>query len=244
MTLNRDRVHLVAPLLTDPYQAGPEDIILPKEVLGHRVVLAWGSRLTVLEKSLDRCEGKLPKKWCDVVVQLAANVDLQVLRTSGIEMGFEYLDNQDIRFAYHETLVDRLSYLQSPVMQAVWPEQAVVIRMDDWISRIDQANCQSLAAKTGRAFEESLYFRVVGKKLVIKVVLTSDGSRVQLLILDAKGEPALELNGCRVLNAEDLAVGDPIKDAQILVTLQEMRGGWRLVDKEGASLKIEYLPNP
>lgn len=244
MTLNKERVHLVAPLLSDPHLAGPEDIILPKEIMGHRVALAWGSRITVLEKSLDRCEGKLPKKWCDVVAQLSANVDFHVLRTSGIEMGFDYLDNHDIRFAYHENLVDRLSYLQSPVIQVVWHEQADVIRMDKWFSRIERAKCQSLAAATGSAFEESLYYRVVGKKLVIKVVLASDWTHVQLLILNEKGELAPELDGCQVVNTEGKAVGKPINDAQVLIDLNEMRWGWSLVDKDETSRKIEYLPSP
>ncbi len=107
-------IHHVMPIHRECAQAGPDDILLPREVFGYRVVVCAGASVPVFRESLDICVGVLPKSFLEPVVAFqdwlegSSDVRPQVLT------GLPYLDEQDVRWRYKEALRRILWWSGSP----------------------------------------------------------------------------------------------------------------------------------
>ncbi len=108
-------LHLVAPII-DSAMAGPEDVLLDRNVLGHRAAVAAGSAVTVLHDSLDRCRGVLPGRLQARLTAFQRFLDCLSGCRPEVTTGLPYLDEKDVRFVYNEELADRMAYLQEPVV--------------------------------------------------------------------------------------------------------------------------------
>ncbi|NLE66229.1 MAG: hypothetical protein GX608_02310 [Lentisphaerae bacterium] len=118
--LKGHRLHLAAPIIENPAMAGPDDLILPKEVLGHRVAVAAGMACTVLQDGLDRCRGCLPPAWLSSLQAFQEGLLNHASPPANVQTGLPYLDEHDVRYLAHRKLADGLAYLQEPVL--AWAE--------------------------------------------------------------------------------------------------------------------------
>lgn len=106
-----------APLFTATEWTGPEDLVLPRDLLGFSCAAALGTEVTILSESLLACEGELPVAWTTRLTEFRSY--LQTPGTpipDGVQTGLPFLDEADPAFEFHESLVERLDYLQEPVL--------------------------------------------------------------------------------------------------------------------------------
>jgi len=119
-------VHLVAPVFPGAENAGPEDIILPREVLPYRPAIAVGSCFSLLDDSLGECKGRLPEATIEGLQSFRAFLAGDIDTCPAVVTGPDYIDEKDIRFKFHEDLVERIGYLQGPVM--AWAAQSGILK--------------------------------------------------------------------------------------------------------------------
>jgi len=117
-------LHLVAPMFLGAENAGPEDIILPREVLPYRPAVAMAC-FSVLDDSLGECKGRLPKATVEGLLHFREFLFGDIDTCPAVVTGPDYIDEKDIRFKFHEDLIARCDYLQGPVM--AWAEQSGVL---------------------------------------------------------------------------------------------------------------------
>jgi hypothetical protein len=123
--LKRHALHLVAPIIENPAMAGPDDVLLPEEVLGHRVAAAMGFSFTLLQDSLDRSCGRLPESWIVNLKHFYKFLSGTESIAPSVLTGIRYLDENDVRFVFHEELARALAYVQEPVV--AWAEKCGVL---------------------------------------------------------------------------------------------------------------------
>ncbi|MBI4028440.1 MAG: hypothetical protein HY360_25870 [Verrucomicrobia bacterium] len=110
---------LAAPMFLETEYAGPDDVILPREIRGFKCAVAFGASISVLPQSLRSCEGLLPEEWKLRLVQFHRHLEGKALRPDGINTGLPYLDEIEVRFKFMEGLIERTDYLQAPVLGSV-----------------------------------------------------------------------------------------------------------------------------
>lgn len=97
-------VYQVAPLHRRIEYTGPDDVILPREVFGHRVVACVGASIPVERSSLVACQGGIPEQWLALLRNYAAWLDGSSEVRPNVLSGLHYLDNQDRRWVFKEAL--------------------------------------------------------------------------------------------------------------------------------------------
>lgn len=109
------QVVTVAPILVEAEMAGPEDVLFPRSILGFEAAVAVGSAVGMLAGNLAECLGGLPSEWRDKIGGFRGYLqEVAESKPAGLQVGPEYLDKLDLRYRFHEKLVDRLEYLQQP----------------------------------------------------------------------------------------------------------------------------------
>ncbi len=111
----RDVYHVV-PLHRAIEHAGPDDVILPREVAGHRLVVAMGASIPVSRNVLVACRGRIPAAWMERLGAFSAWLGGASDQRPDVLTGMNYLDNHDTRWVFKEQLGQELLELQA------WPD--------------------------------------------------------------------------------------------------------------------------
>lgn len=123
------RILTVAPILPEAEMAGPSDLLLPASVLGYEAVVAVAYAVGMLEDNLAECQGSIPQQWRDRVARFRQWVQgITPTAPTDVRTGRNYLDEIDLRYQFHERLVDQLGYLQAPYI--TWLERCGVLAWD------------------------------------------------------------------------------------------------------------------
>jgi hypothetical protein len=125
MDMRGHALHLVAPVFLDAENAGPDDVILPRSVLPYRPAVAVGSCFSLLDDSLGECKGRLPDTTVENLLHFRSYLVGNIDTCPAVVTGPDYIDEMDVRYKYHEDLVDRVDYLQGPVI--AWAEQRGIL---------------------------------------------------------------------------------------------------------------------
>lgn len=125
MEMKGHALHLVAPVFLSTEHAGPDDVILPRSVLPYRPAVAVGGCFSVLDDSLGECKGRLPEATVEGLLDFRAFLAGDLDICPAVVTGPDYIDEMDVRYKYHEDLVEKIDYLQGPVM--AWAEQSGIL---------------------------------------------------------------------------------------------------------------------
>lgn len=96
----------VIPGSKDAMQAGPDDIILPRNVMGDFVMLSPGGYVTIPVDSLGIGFARLDSDVFDKVIEAIALSTEGKLENCGFETGFPYLNDNDERLSYRRKMFD------------------------------------------------------------------------------------------------------------------------------------------
>lgn len=118
MPLKEHTLHLVAPVI-NTIMAGPEDIILPREILPYRPAIAIGTCFSVLDQSLGKCMGRLPDETTNDILNFREFIHDNIDTCPKVITGPDYLDEMDIRYKFHQTILDQVAYLTVPVLHYI-----------------------------------------------------------------------------------------------------------------------------
>lgn len=113
----------VLPLHRDIPMTGPDDVILPANLFGHRVVACAGATVPALVSSLSYRIGMLPDDWVRHLLNFRNWLDGIHEHKPDILTGLRYLDQNDIRWKYKEDLGADLDYLQAPALEQIFPDE-------------------------------------------------------------------------------------------------------------------------
>jgi len=117
--------HLAAPVLRNYLMAGPNDVILPENILCHRITVSLELAITILQDSLEECIGTLPIEWATNLSAYYNYIEGVIDKKPAVITGIEYLDENDVSYQCHKTMVKELAYLQDPVI--AWAEECGVL---------------------------------------------------------------------------------------------------------------------
>jgi len=117
--------YVVAPILRNYLMAGPHDVILPEEILCHRITVSLELSITILQDSLDECIGTLPAEWAVKLGNYLHYIEGLTDKKPAIYTGIEYLDENDVNYQCHKTMIKELEYLQAPVI--AWAKECKVL---------------------------------------------------------------------------------------------------------------------
>ena len=107
--------------------AGPEDIIVPREVAGHRLVLTSDS-FWMLKSSLDKPIGRLPSEWFDKLTQMIAWMLFPNETKPDVQTGLPYLDDKDIRWQAKLNLGMAIAFHQGIALEEDWNKDVLGIQ--------------------------------------------------------------------------------------------------------------------
>lgn len=133
--LDGHAVLTVFPVLIETEMCGPQDVFLPRRVLGFEAIATVGSSFGILRESLDACKGRLATEWRERLSHFWRYTQGLEREPGEVQVGHEYLSERDLRFRFHEELVPKLDYLQQPLL--VWAEQCGVIGADEPVGALE-----------------------------------------------------------------------------------------------------------
>jgi hypothetical protein len=107
---------LVVPVLPHPEEAGPEDRILPGEVMGYDAYISFELMATLPYASLIKCVGNLAVRDYEEVEQV-----MRIWEGSEWKVGMTYIDESDHRYGIHVDICERMGRLQESILDGVTP---------------------------------------------------------------------------------------------------------------------------
>ena len=115
----------VIPGSLDGIMAGPEDIVLPKSVLGNYIFLSLNMAATLPHKAIGRGFALLDDKTYNRIIdsQIKFETDEDGDQTS-YPFGLPYISQNDSRIAYHEHIQDIVQQAQAPVYSKIFEEES------------------------------------------------------------------------------------------------------------------------
>ena len=96
---------IIVPIIPDPAEAGPEDRILPRRMLGYDAAVSFELQSTIAIDKLDSRKGCLSEK------------DFAALTSGGLKRGMTYIDEIDHRYLLHVEICERITGLQSGLLE-------------------------------------------------------------------------------------------------------------------------------
>lgn len=98
---------------------GPNDIVLPTQLVGERLIVSLDLQATVDRSALELCTGSVPPEAVTRILQADQDRFDDQARHRW-DFGRPYLDEHDARLAYHIAINDHLEDLQEPVRRQLF----------------------------------------------------------------------------------------------------------------------------
>ncbi len=112
--------------------AGPGDLLVPAQWAGLLLAVSLELESTLPRAAFGTCEGILPRKALEYVLQGRADLD-NPDRRRRYEWGVRYIDALDRRVDYHDGIGEVIEAMQKPVRDAVYAGAAVPDVLPGWI---------------------------------------------------------------------------------------------------------------
>jgi len=252
------RSFLVAPIFAETEYAGPDDILFPKTVLGFRCAIAVGAALSIIPESLLECEGALPHEWCDRLFRFQICLETGEPRPTDVRTGLPYLDENDVRFVFMERMVERLDYLQAPLLDVV-PSviadaervsvadkvRAIVSKVKNWITVPDlqpfialQMRRVTASSKEVPKFE--ITFKILGMGVFLEVSVSGNYETCTFQVRDKTGEVDLCLDGGHLVSTNGEISAD-IDQGQTRLSMRGTRSGFAILTKNHRVLQVKRV---
>jgi hypothetical protein len=262
-----------APLFTETEMASDEDVIWPRHLLGFDCAAAIGTTITILRGSLRNCEGVLPDEWQERLLafyratqgpptsiadqELSVDQRLASKAVSGVPVGLAYLDRADPAYEFHHELVERLDYLQQPVLE--WSSQPAeetalqkliaAVRAEvtgwlniPWILQWQQKQAELYGA--ARADEEEKFWataQFAAPSLNLYVSATPQGSDAcSFFVSDQNGNISSALDGWFIVGA-NARTPVRIEEARATVAIDELVDGVVVTNPAGEALELDIF---
>jgi hypothetical protein len=158
MPIIEHSLHLVAPVITNTPMAGPEDVILPREILPYRPAIAMGHCFSILDQSLGKCMGRLTDETTNNIINFREFIHGDIDTCPKVVTGPDYLDEMDIRYKFHQEILDKATYLTVPVLQyikKIWGPQLRIKRneFDSTCIHCNSNNCEPLESNEWECYD-------------------------------------------------------------------------------------------
>ncbi len=120
-------VYDVVPVFTWTENTGPADIILDDNVFGEPVTVSLELACSLPESSLGESAGRLPENVMLDISKARASLHGGSIksRAAGFMWGWEYIDEQDLRYCFHAALLKELVYLQQSLRETIFSAETV-----------------------------------------------------------------------------------------------------------------------
>lgn len=120
-------IYDVVPIFAWTENTGPMDIILDDTVFGKSMTVSFELECSLGKNSLGRSIGKLPENVMKNIYTAMNSLNGGTVkdRAPGFMWGWEYIDEQDLRYQYHATLLNELIALQQPLRETIFQPETV-----------------------------------------------------------------------------------------------------------------------
>ncbi len=102
---------VVSPLTLCGEYAGPDDLFLPVDSWGQEAVVLLECEFTIHTKTLTKCIARLAAQDCEYLLRAREAVETGVNRNL-FNWGWEYIDEKDLSYQFHDTIVGCIENLQ------------------------------------------------------------------------------------------------------------------------------------
>lgn len=186
----------VIPGSMDALQAGPDDIVLPRNIMGSFVMLSPGNIVTVPIESLGMGFARLDASVFNDIVEYSACLAEGKECEIAFSKGFPYLDEEDERIEYHQKMMDVFCAEQN----------------GNWIKGNGTWNWETLEFTRDYAMaaddvpeSESRCFKILVEAKHYELVLTLSREREMMdcCLYRDNGELAEEIDGWTVVARDD-----------------------------------------
>lgn len=187
----------VAPFFRWTEKAGPEDLFVPRHFAGTPMILSFELEFSISKDYLKECKGILGDKELNFLLTARSaleNEDLTKLKQ--YTWGWNYLDEYDNRYQYHEELAAEIEMLQGDLVNAIFQDEGNPIRKG-WIfiSPSEAPSQQMKLAASGDKYAVSREFTVTGIDNILVVFSEIENSdKYNMYIYDESGNPSSALN--------------------------------------------------
>ena len=126
----------VIPGSLDGIMAGPDDIVLPKNVLGNYIFLSMDMAATLPLKAIGKGFAMLDDKTYNRII------DSQIKYETGEDgdqasypFGLPYIGQNDSRVAYHDRILDIIQHAQDPIYSEVFDENPEPVNFAETVKK-------------------------------------------------------------------------------------------------------------
>ncbi len=104
--------------------AGPDDLKLPANFIGSRAVYSFKISATIAKNELDHCIGKLAEESLTYITNAKNDLE-QNLNRPPFNWGKGYLDEYDVRYKYHENIIEDIETMQSTLLSEIFEDKTI-----------------------------------------------------------------------------------------------------------------------
>lgn len=104
-----ENIYTAAPIFSYPEMAGPNDVVLPKEIFGFEACISFSAAASVSRESLMFREGFIPEDWVTKLNKFHAYILGKEIKPTDIMHGASYIDENDPAFVFHEELAEQMN---------------------------------------------------------------------------------------------------------------------------------------
>ena len=239
----REDILEMIPLFRWTENAGPEDLFLPTSFLGTEMLASFELKCSLPTACLADCRGRLPGKDIKFIEGAHKEISSGKKKDSRYTWGWNYIDENDIRYKFHEDCIEKIQILQEPIWERIKTiSGSTYTKGKTFIIQFPelQAECK-LAA---RSLNKSPFKKVMHSPQIPEFVFIfteeRDSSFVHLNIL-LKKSPSADLDGVKIYakNGEMLAT---VKDSKARLHKEKIIDGIFLKDTEGKDVSLSIAP--
>lgn len=214
----------VIPGSMDALQAGPDDIVLPRNIMGNFVMLSPENIVTIPIESLGIGFARLDSSVFNDIVEYSACLAEGKECEIAFSKGFPYLDEEDDRIEYHQKMIDGFCAAQAEESSggSIW-------------HRIEYPKEYLLVAgESNDEIQQSFDVKVDGIKSGRLTVLVnlSDGT-VNATIGCVGGSITTAFDGCRLVSEDGVDFGAFEKGKLVFVAKHSF--SFALIDDKGSN---------
>jgi hypothetical protein len=238
----RNDVLDVIPLFRWTENAGPEDLFLPPSFLGTEMLASFELRFSLPSACLTVCRGILPVNDIKFIDGAQKENETGSKKDTKYAWGWNYLDENDIRYKFHEDYINEIQILQN----SIW-ERIKTIPSASYTN----TNNNPFVIQFPEFQEEYKLAASPSKKSPLKKVMHSpkipkynfcfteerDTHYIHLNILK-KHAPSTELDGSKVCDASGRKIA-VINNSKARLTKECIRHGIIINDINGAPIKLK-----
>lgn len=235
----REDILDMIPLFRWTENAGPEDLFLPTSFLGTEMLASFELKCSLPIACLADCRGRLPGKDIKFIEGAHKDISSGKKNDSIYTWGWNYIDENDIRYKFHEDCIEEIQILQEPIWERIKTisgttytnGKTFIIQFPEL-----QAECK-LAA---RSLNKSPFKKVMHSPQIPEFVFIfteeRDSSFVHLNILK-ENCPTNDLDGAKAY-AENGELIAEIKNSRAKLPKEKIIGGIFLNGLDGKSIRL------